>query len=255
MPGTESDGTSVTVSTDTGQGKTFTQAEIDAIVENRLIRERKAWDKANSASVSAQEKQELEDLRKAKAEEAEKRARAEGDWQRLEKSLREDFETKLKGESEKRTRAEEILRQEKIRKALVSAAAKRGAIDAEEVADLLEKRVTLDEDYQEQVLEKPNGNRAYVGGAPMSVEQLVDGYLSQKPHLVRSGNPGGGAGSRGGASTSTEGSARHGSAKLRELEQELEETKKKAASGDNGALARILQINRQIKAEQAQKTA
>lgn len=81
----------------------------------------------------------------------------------------------------------------------VKAAAAAKAFNPDQVVALLVgHRVRLNADLDPEVLDEA-GEPALVGGKPMSIDQLVDGYLAANPNLVKSaGGQGGGSG--GGAS-------------------------------------------------------
>lgn len=176
------------------------KAEINAAeARARNIAEREA---RKRQAVPPEELEELDRLRKADADRQQKDAEAKGEWDRLKQQLLADNEKAIAAERGKVDKAAGELRVERIRRALVSAAAKHGAIDPEEVADLLERRCRLDDNYAVEVLDEA-GKHAYgPKGDDLTPEQLVDGYLGKKPHLVRAGSTGQGGGSRGGASVS-----------------------------------------------------
>jgi hypothetical protein len=127
--------------------KTFTQAELDRVVEERLARERKKFEGFDDIKARAEKFDELE----AKNQSA------------LEKA-----QTKAEKAEKERDEAVQRANQTLVRAAVVAEAAKQGAVDADAVVALLPgDQVTIGDDGQ-------------VTGA----EQAVKGLLEAKQWLV-----------------------------------------------------------------------
>jgi len=151
------------------EGKTFTQAEVDAIVQDRVRRaERKA----------AQETAEL----RAKAKQLDEREEQEKtDAQKLQDAL-------AKAEKD-RDEAVAGARAERLRTQLVTAAVKHGAVDPDDVVRLVDQDAIEFDD----------------SGAPKNADDVVASLLEAKPHLTATAGTGraGSAdqGARGGSGT------------------------------------------------------
>jgi hypothetical protein len=215
-----------------GADKTFTQADLDKI----LAKERAIWERKHGASGEA-ERQELERLRQEREEREQREAEQRGEFEKSKKLLEERHAKEVGKREESLKTITQELRTERIRRALVSQAAKAGAVDPDLVADTLERHCTLNEKFQAEATGEDGGL--------LTIEELVTGFLSSKPFLVRPGSTGEGGGSRGGATTT---GARVGSAELQQALKRLEEADKLAkASGMPHDLARVQEAHRRVK--------
>jgi hypothetical protein len=91
------------------------------------------------------------------------------------------------------------IRELKIDKALVSAAAANNAVHPDEVRMLLKDRVTLGDDLEPIVLDERGERQLNQNGEFMTVEEQVKLFLSENPHLVKASPAKGGSGSTGSA--------------------------------------------------------
>lgn len=133
------------------EGKTFTQADVDRVVEERLARERKKYEGHEELKAKAEKFDELEAANATELEKAQKAA---------EKATKE------------RDEAVQRANQTLVRSAVVAEAAKQGAVDADAVVALLSAdKVTIGDDGQ-------------VTGA----EDAVKALLEEKPYLVGEGH-------------------------------------------------------------------
>jgi hypothetical protein len=164
---TEGDGTE----TGNQPDKTFTQAELDRIVQDRVAREQKKFGDYDDLKAKATKLDELEAANASEIEKAIKRA--------------EDAEARAKAASE---RATESAR----RAAVVAQATKAGAVDPDAVLALLPKdSVTVGDD-----------------GQVTGVEDAIKALLESKPYLVGSTASAGATGSAdGGARNAGNGAA------------------------------------------------
>lgn len=201
---------------------TFTQEEFDRRLQEEFGKGKRLG--SEGATLAKQERERLAAL-EADAKEREKADKAREEKLAIERG---DFE-KARGKVIDSARAEERAawepklteaqqRIEKLQarfsgtlKDKIKAAAAGKAYNPDQVVALLVgHRVRLNADLDPEVLDDA-GEPALVGGKPMTVEQLVDSYLSANPNLVKSsGGVGGGAG--GGASL-------HGASEPGELAQ------------------------------------
>jgi hypothetical protein len=236
---------------DTGKGEiTMTQAEIDDMISARLTRERAIWER--KVGVLAKEQEELEALRKEKLAREQKDAEAKGEWDRLKAVLAKEHETAIQEKQGKLDTATSELHKERVRSALVTEAAKQNAVDPEEIADLLERRVKLDDQFQVEVLDEQGKRAIGKGGADMTVGALVQSFLEKRPHLVKAtGGDGGGA--RGGKSLADGTGRSVVNTEVGKLEQELADLKTRSAKApqDNVLLSQIMRKSQDVQKAKA----
>lgn len=156
--------------------RTFTQSEIDKIVQARLEKERRKYEGIDLSEYKSlkqeQEARELEAMKK-----------------------REEFDKILGQQKEKYSTEINTLRNEltsmKVDGTLLNAASTRGAVNAEQVAQLLRNQVGLDETGRPVVYDK-NKNVVYDADTaePKSLQSLVNEFLDTNPHFLRSGPSG-----------------------------------------------------------------
>lgn len=96
----------------------------------------------------------------------------------------EEYKPKLTAAEERVTK---LLEKERSA-AIIGAAAKANAIDPEDVALLVGRFVTHDEDGSVVVLGERGTPRLNAKGESMSVEEFVKSYVDSKPHLKRGSN-------------------------------------------------------------------
>lgn len=214
---------SVADDSSSGSSKTFTQDEVEKLLEERtaglkanrdeLAREAKAA-KAKLANYDGVDPEEHKRL-KATVEEAErKKAAAEGNWQTLEKQLKDLHASERAADQKKIAKAMTALERRGIRGNLVAALAKADAKPAFtdlltlEGSRFLRMRETED-DFEEFVAdEKGNPRMADSTGTPMSIEVFVNQVLKAKyPDAFNGSGSSGGGASKSGAGSAGEGSA------------------------------------------------
>lgn len=134
-------------------GKTFSQADLDRIVETRLARERQKYEGFDDLKKKAEEYDKLEEAQKTELQKAQDRAtKAEAD---------------AKAASD---RAKETA----LRAAIISEAAKKNVVDPDAAVALLDKSaIEYDKD-----------------GSPTNIADAVDSLLKAKPYLVGGGSRG-----------------------------------------------------------------
>jgi hypothetical protein len=137
-----------------------------------------ALEKESSDRVEADRKRkEQEDLERGNFEKARESVIASA-----REAERKDWEPRLQAAEAKSSKLAEKLKGG-IRSAIKAAAGPK-AFDADQVADLLERRVALSDDLDHVVLDE-HGQPALVAGKPMTIDQLVSGYLDKYPNLVK----------------------------------------------------------------------
>jgi hypothetical protein len=213
----------------------YTDADLDRIIAKKIGEERAKLERRYAGV--GEEREELERLRQERVEREQKDLEAKGEFDRAKKAIEERHAKAVKERDERIEKTMGELKADRIRTALVSASARRNAIDPDEVADMLERRSTLNADLKAEALDDD--------GNVITIDQLVEQFLLKKPHLVKAGSTGEGGGSRGGATTT---GARVGSAELQAALKKLEEADKLArASGMPHDLARVQEAHRRVK--------
>ena len=175
-----------------GQGRSYSQAEVDALVAGTL---------EGFAGVDVEEYRALKsDKVKREREALEKR----GDFEKiLAQTVREKDE--VIGLREKDIAAlGEQLRTIRVDNALLAAASAARAISPAQIVTLLKGSVHYDQ-KTDLVEVRENGAPLYRGGKPVSVELFVQEFLQANPHFLPAGPLGSGAG--GGTTVSNGGSS------------------------------------------------
>lgn len=85
---------------------------------------------------------------------------------------------KLKAEVER-------LREDRKAASLLRAISRHSVVDAEEVTELLKHRVRAEEDGTLKVVGQSGAMKVNNSGQPMSIEEFVDSWLSERPHHLR----------------------------------------------------------------------
>lgn len=221
--------------------KTFTQAELEAQVEERIARDRKArgWSDDDAKALKqfrdAEKNREIEDAKQRK--EFEKAA-----------ELREAQHQEALGKEKQR--ADEIhgrYKSERITNALMAETA--SAINPQQVVTLLRDRVTLDDDFRPVVLD--------ANGKPttQTVAKLVADFLGENKHFVKAGAAGQSQGTAGAGGNSTGDRSTPGGPleELGKAQELLETLSAKAAktgrSEDNQAVLKQNTLVQQLKAK------
>lgn len=159
--------------------ESFTQEQLDRIIEDRLAKQRRALEK-RYAGVDPDKYHTMMEAQEAKRlEEAKSKA---------------EFENILRDTVSKKDSTIEQLRSElhsvKVDGAVLGAANSAGAINAQQVASLVKNQIRLGENGDVEVTD-PNGQLRYTDkGEPMSVEALVNEFINANPHF-KAATPGG----------------------------------------------------------------
>lgn len=171
--------TSTTNTTSEGVAKTFTQEEVNEIVQRRLAQVQKKF-----GEVDLEEYRQLKEL-KTKQEQANllKREKFDEVLQQV-KSASDAQIQKLKQE----------LHAIKVDGSLISAASAKKSVAPDKVAALLKSSVRLADDGSVEVLDD-KGQARYnpLTAAPLTVEELVDEFLQANPFFVQAGPSGTGS--------------------------------------------------------------
>lgn len=155
--------------------KTFTQDEVNEIVTKRLAQVNKKY-----AEVDVDEYRQLKQLRERVEEQ--------------ELMERKDFETLLKKTKEKADTEVNTLRSQlesiKIDGALINAASKLKSVAPEQTAKLLRDQLALDSNGNAVVKDADGQIRYNDNAEPMTVEQLVEEFLSSNTYFRNAGPAG-----------------------------------------------------------------
>jgi hypothetical protein len=171
--------------------KTFTQDEVNQILEQRLARERKRFEKQTAGIDLDEAKRALEEKQNAELEAAKQRGE-------FEKVLKETV-----GKKDQTIQSlQERLHQIQVDGALLNAASSQSAVSPEQVSALLRNNIRLGDDGNVEVLDKSGTVRYNDKGELLTVNELMSEFLTANPHFVRA-TPGG-SGSTGGAGGSTQ---------------------------------------------------
>ena len=153
--------------------KMFSQDEVDALIKKRL-------DKRNREVERKYEGVDPEEYRSIKAaQEAEEleRQKERGEFENVMKQTVEKWEIKTNA-------LQDELRKVKVDGALLSAASRGKAINAEQVANLLRANVRMSEDGAVEVVDTNGTARYDEQGSPMTPDALVDEFISGNPHFI-----------------------------------------------------------------------
>ena len=152
---------------------TFTQDEVNNIVERRLAKERGSMYK----------KLGVEDL--DVAVNAVKTQKQLEEKQRIQKGeFEEILKTKTQEFNKEKSNLENQLKDIKINKSLLSSASRNKAINPDQVVELLKGKIKLNEAGNVEILDKSGLARYNKLGELLSTDELVQEFLTQNPHFV-----------------------------------------------------------------------
>ena len=156
------------VSEQTQEQKTFTQDQLNSIIESRVMAERRKYEK----KIQEEENQKAELVKQEQLKEAKTK-------QELEKIMQERL-------SEKEQEIQKIKNEmiaEKIDKQILAVASNNKAVVPEQIVSLLKSELQLADDGRVEVLDN-NGNIRYnEKGQPLTVEDRVKEFLDTNPHF------------------------------------------------------------------------
>lgn len=171
--------------------KTFTQSQLDEIVEQRLARERKKFQK----QIEGVDLDEAKQLLQAKQEQEIERQKEKGEFEKVLQQLAEKKDNEI---NQYKTKLQEI----QVDGALINAASQNGAVSPDQVVSLLKGQTRLADDGSVEILDKTGTVRYNDNGTAMSVNDLVSEFLTANPHFVKASPSG--VGSQGAAGGSTQ---------------------------------------------------
>ena len=150
------------------ESKSFTQEQLDNIVQARLMAERKKYER----KMEEEEKQKTELLKQKQLEEAKSKAE-------IEKLMKERIAEKDTEISRYKTE----IKKEKIDNSILSVASKNNAINPQQVVQLIEKEVKLNDDGRIEVLDNNSNIRYNAKGELLTIEDRVKEFLDTNPHF------------------------------------------------------------------------
>ena len=158
---------------ETPTAQTFTQDELNNIVERRLAKERGSMYK----------KLGVEDLDiainavKTQKEAEEKQRIQKGEFEEILKTRTQEF-------NKEKQNLESQLKDIKINKSLLSSASKNKAINPDQVVELLKNNIKLNETGNVEILDNNGIARYNKQGELLTTDELVQEFLTQNPHFV-----------------------------------------------------------------------
>jgi hypothetical protein len=161
---------------------TFTQEELNNIVERRLAKERGSLykklgvDDLDTAVNAVKTQKELEERQRIQ----------KGEFEEILKSKTQEWNTE-------RSNLEGQLKDIKINKSLLSSASKNKAINPDQVVELLNKNIKLNETGNVEILDKSGLARYNNNGELLTTDELVQEFLTQNPHFVSATHSGSGS--------------------------------------------------------------
>lgn len=171
--------------------KAFSQEELDAIVEQRLMRERKKYEKKLEGVDLDEARRLLEEKQQAEIE----RQKEKGEFEKVLQQLAEKKDSEI---SQYKTKLQEI----QVDGALINSASQHNAVSPDQVVALLKNKTRLGDDGSVEILDNDGSVRYNDSGTPMSVNELVSEFLTANPHFVKASPSG--TGSKGAAGGSTQ---------------------------------------------------
>ena len=150
------------------ESKSFTQEQLDNIVQARIMAERKKYER----KMEEEEKQKTELLKQKQLDEAKSKAE-------IEKLMKERIAEKDSEISKYKTE----VKKEKIDNSILSVASKNNAINPQQVVQLIEREVKLNDDGRIEVLDNNSNVRYNTKGELLTIEDRVKEFLDANPHF------------------------------------------------------------------------
>ena len=157
----------------TPQAQTFTQDEVNNIVERRLAKERGSMYK----KLGVDDIDVAINAVKTQKEAEEKQRIQKGEFEEI-------LKTRTQEHQKEKSELENQLRDIKINKSLLESASKHKAINASQVVDLLKNDIKLNETGNVEILDKNGIARYNKKGELLTTDELVQEFLTQNPHFV-----------------------------------------------------------------------
>jgi hypothetical protein len=173
------------------EARTFTQDDLEKIVEQRLMRERKKYEKKLEGVDLDEARRLLGEKEQAEIE----RQKEKGEFEKVLQQLAEKKDSEI---SQYKSKLQEI----QVDGALINAASQSNAVSPDQVVSLLKGKTRLADDGAVEILDNSGTVRYNDNGTAMTVNELVGEFLTANPHFVKASPSG--TGSRGAAGGSTQ---------------------------------------------------
>ena len=160
------------------ESKSFTQEQLDNIVQARIMAERKKYER----KMEEEEKQKTELLKQKQVDEAKSKAE-------IEKLMKERIAEK---DSEIIKYKNEI-KKERIDNSILSIASKNQAINPGQVVSLLKDAIKLNDDGRIEILDNNSNIRYNEKGNLLTIEERVKEFLDANPHFRQGSKSGSGS--------------------------------------------------------------
>ncbi len=222
---------------------TLTQDELDAMIEDRLARDRRS---RQGHQPTADDIAELTRLRDEKRDRERREQEAKGNYEAAIASMRQENEAKEASLKKVHSELLEEIRVDRCQTRLMAklSTGESKAINPELCARLLSEFVTLDDNRQPIVIGEDKRPR-FKGGRGVTIDELVEEFRSKNPWAFEAPNGGGeGAGARGGANNADAG-ADDLDVEIAEAEKEYE--KAHEAAQTSGAALPAIEKSRQAR--------
>ena len=157
---------------ETTEQSTPKQPDIDKIVQERLARQKLSIMKDLGIENLEDAKSALEEKKKKEEELALERGKFD-----------EVIKKKSQEYSEKLSKLESELKNERIDKQLINSASKNGAINPDQIKELLKNNVQLNAEGRVEILDKDKTPRYNSNGELLSVDEAVQEFLTQNAHF------------------------------------------------------------------------
>tara|TARA_R110000803_G_scaffold36946_4_gene79571 strand:+ start:283 stop:939 length:657 start_codon:yes stop_codon:yes gene_type:complete len=171
--------------------KTFTQAELDRIVADRIAREQRKFEKR----ISGIDIDDAKDLMAQREAAETERQKERGDFESILKKTVDKKDMEIQSYKAK-------LQETLVDGAILGAAGNNNAVNPTQVSQLLKGQTRLSDDGTVEVLDGNGTPRYNDAGDLLSVNEMVTEFLTVNPHMVKATV--GGTGSQGNAGGSTQ---------------------------------------------------
>ena len=156
------------VTEQTQEQKTFTQDQLNSIIESRVMAERRKYEK----KIQEEENQKAELVKQEQLKEAKTK-------QDLEKIMQE----RLSEKEQEIQRIKNEMVAEKIDKQILAVASTNKAVVPEQIVSLLKSELQLADDGRVEVLDNNRNIRYNEKGQPLTLEDRVKEFLDTNPHF------------------------------------------------------------------------
>ena len=172
----------------------LSQDQVNAVVENRLAREREQHRKLlQDAGFDSFE--DVAKLKQAQAAREKKELEDTQQYKELVDRIRTEKDEEIRKRDEELTTFKSRYLDSQAERSLVSAATKHGAIAPDQVAQLVRASVKVDDQGNAYIVDADGNRRTNGKGEELSVDAYVSSFLTDNPHFMKAAD-GRGAGGR-----------------------------------------------------------